>query len=77
MAAPRKNHRGASNRNGRELIDVTIPSDFGASRQLQREVQAHLLAHHYSEESFFAIKLALEEALLNAIKHGNRQDQSK
>ncbi|HUB27845.1 MAG TPA: ATP-binding protein [Tepidisphaeraceae bacterium] len=77
MAGPRNNHRGASIPGDRDLIDVTIPSDFAASRDLQRQVQSHLLQRHYSEESFFAIKLALEEALLNAIKHGNRQDNSK
>jgi len=31
----------------------------------------------YSEDEIFAIKLALEEALTNAIKHGNRCDPGK
>ncbi len=32
---------------------------------------------HFREEATFAIKLALEEALCNAIKHGNQNDRSK
>jgi len=31
----------------------------------------------YSEDDIFAIKLALEETLTNAVKHGNRCDPSK
>jgi serine/threonine-protein kinase RsbW len=31
----------------------------------------------YSEEAVFAIKLSLEEALINAIKHGNKLDPTK
>lgn len=33
--------------------------------------------HGFDEQALFAIKLALEEALINAIKHGNRQDAKK
>jgi serine/threonine-protein kinase RsbW len=80
--AGRKNHHthdDAADRlpTGPAVIDTTIPSDFAASRDIQRQVQTHLAQQNYTQESFFAIKLALEEALLNAIKHGNRQDQSK
>lgn len=31
----------------------------------------------FHEQSLFAIKLALEEAMINAIKHGNRLDPKK
>jgi serine/threonine-protein kinase RsbW len=33
--------------------------------------------HGYSADVCFAIRLALEEALINAIKHGNRFDPHK
>ena len=33
--------------------------------------------HHFNEDAVFAIKLALEEALINAIKHGNKSDAAK
>lgn len=33
--------------------------------------------HGFSEDSIFAIKLSLEEALVNAIKHGNKLNPKK
>ena len=36
-----------------------------------------LKVHKFSEEDIFAIHLALEEALINAIKHGNKMNPKK
>ncbi len=36
-----------------------------------------LKANNFSQEDIFAIHLALEEALINAIKHGNKMDPEK
>src|SRR4030065_500162 len=36
-----------------------------------------LKAHKFSEEDIFAVHLALEEALINAIKHGNKMNPEK
>ena len=36
-----------------------------------------LKAHNFSQEDIFAIHLSLEEALINAIKHGNKMDPDK
>jgi serine/threonine-protein kinase RsbW len=36
-----------------------------------------LKAHNFSQEDIFAIHLALEEALINAVKHGNKMDPNK
>jgi serine/threonine-protein kinase RsbW len=36
-----------------------------------------LKAHKFSEEDIFAVHLALEEALINAIKHGNKMNPDK
>ena len=33
--------------------------------------------HRFSDEAVFAVKLALEEALCNAVKHGNKGDTRK
>lgn len=33
--------------------------------------------HRYGADTTFAIRIALEEAIVNAIKHGNRLDRSK
>jgi serine/threonine-protein kinase RsbW len=54
-----------------------IPSDPIEARRVQEEIEALLKAHGYSEHDIFGIRLALEEALINAIKHGNRMDRNK
>jgi serine/threonine-protein kinase RsbW len=33
--------------------------------------------HGYGERELFGVRLALEEAIVNAVKHGNRNDSSK
>ena len=57
--------------------DVTIPSDAAEARRIQDDIEQHLHARHVSEHDIFSIKLALEEALVNAIKHGNQMDSAK
>jgi serine/threonine-protein kinase RsbW len=54
-----------------------IPSDPGEARRIQDKIVEGLQAHHYNEKDVFAVKLALEEAVVNAIKHGNQMDRSK
>jgi serine/threonine-protein kinase RsbW len=56
---------------------VLIGSDTSEARRIQEEIEAALKAHQYSEHDIFSIRLAVEEALVNAIKHGNRMDRSK
>jgi len=56
---------------------VLIPSDPAEARRVQEEIEAALKAEQYSEKDIFGIKLALEEALVNAIKHGNCLDRGK
>ena len=58
-------------------VEVVIPSDPAAARQVQDEIERLLRAHHASEKDIFGIRLALEEALVNAIKHGNQMDRRK
>ena len=55
----------------------TIPSDFASSREVQQTVMAEVEKCNYCDTARFAIKLALEEAIVNAIKHGNQLDPSK
>jgi serine/threonine-protein kinase RsbW len=58
-------------------VDLVIPSDPAEARRVQEEIERLLRAHHASEKDIFGIRLALEEALVNAIKHGNQLDRSK
>ena len=56
---------------------VVITTDLKAARKVAEQVLKEARAFGYPEEAVFAIKLAMEEALINAIKHGNRNDAAK
>ena len=57
--------------------DTVIASDLAAARQLQTEIEEALQTGQFGEMEIFAIKMAVEEALVNAIKHGNQLDPAK
>ncbi len=77
MGASTANRRRESGDRGPTTIKVTIPSDFIAGREVQRQILEGVEKHNFDTQSAFAIKLALEEALINAIKHGNKLDANK
>jgi len=54
-----------------------IPTDLMAARQLAEELLDGVQAEGHAESESFAIRLALEEALINAVKHGNKFDPDK
>jgi serine/threonine-protein kinase RsbW len=56
---------------------VRLPSERGASRTVTDELLEQLGAHGWSAEEVFAIHLAAEEAIVNAIVHGNKLDPAK
>lgn len=58
-------------------LKFTIPSDFAAGRDVQKRILDDVSRLGFNSHCQFAIKLALEEALINAIKHGNRLDPKK
>ena len=58
-------------------FQVAIPSDPQEARRVQELIEKHLRKHGFEDREIFCIKLALEEALVNAIKHGNQMDRSK
>ena len=60
-----------------QTMRFTIASDFDAGRDIQRWVMDHLEHNGYSDDHVFAIRISLEEALVNAIKHGNGLDPRK
>jgi serine/threonine-protein kinase RsbW len=59
------------------FTDVTIPSDTGEARKVQEDIESQLMARQVGDKEIFSVRLALEEALVNAIKHGNQMDRSK
>ena len=54
-----------------------IPSDTAVARELLNQLLLKLEEFGWDEQETFGIHLALEEALVNAIKHGNRLDPNK
>ena len=54
-----------------------IASDPIEGRMVVAELLGELERRHWDETDVFAVHLALEEALVNAIKHGNHKDRSK
>ena len=59
------------------VIEHSIASDLCEARRVQCDIELALQQAAFAEHDIFAIKLAVEEALVNAIKHGNRMDRSK
>src|SRR5207244_4314715 len=57
--------------------EIVISSDQAEARRVQDVIETALLSHAYEEREVFSVKLALEEALVNAIKHGNQMDRNK
>ena len=54
-----------------------IPSNSGAGKQVLDELLRQLEHHDWHEQEVFGVHVAVEEALVNAIKHGNRYDPDK
>ena len=61
----------------RFTTDLLIPSDTAEARRVQEQIDQLLKVHQFGEREVFGIRLAVEEALVNAIKHGNQMDPSR
>ena len=57
--------------------EIDLPSQRGASRLVTDELLEQLGVHGWSPSDIFAIHLAAEEAIVNAIVHGNKLDPAK
>ncbi|MCH2590399.1 MAG: ATP-binding protein, partial [Planctomycetales bacterium] len=53
---------------------VNIPSETSQGREIQERIIGLLESRSYPDRDLFGVRLALEEALVNAIKHGNGMD---
>lgn len=56
---------------------ASFPSVLGASREFLTELLAALHHEQWTPQDIFAVHLSVEEALVNAIRHGNRCDSGK
>ena len=59
------------------LTEATVSNDLRSARQPERRILAELARWGYDHDTVFGIKLALEEAITNAVRHGNARDTSK
>ena len=60
----------------REFQEI-IPNDAAAGQTVQERIIQHLAELRFEDSDVFGIRLAMEEALVNAIKHGNQMDPAK
>lgn len=58
-------------------LDYRFPSDHGKACELIDQVIEQLVQRGWPQSDRFAIQMGLEEALTNAIKHGNQSDPQK
>ena len=58
-------------------FSVSIASETSPGREVQDRIISVLENRAYSDRDVFGVRLALEEALVNAIKHGNGMDPAK
>ncbi len=63
--------------NGAWKLHEVIPSRSDCARPLLDAVLKQLEHQQWPTSDVFGVHLALEEAFVNAIKHGNRHDESK
>jgi serine/threonine-protein kinase RsbW len=59
------------------VTEQRLPSSIDAGHQFIAEVLARLEADAWTSRDVFGVHLALEEAVVNAIKHGNKLDPQK
>lgn len=60
-----------------ESFQITINNDTAAGQEVQERIIKILEDLSYPPRDVFGVRLAIEEALVNAIKHGNGMDPEK
>ncbi len=56
---------------------LLVPSRLDKIQWASRQILEHLKKENWDRDTLFAVRLSVEEALANAIQHGNRQDPAK
>jgi serine/threonine-protein kinase RsbW len=63
--------------NSTKSLKFTIDSDYPQGHAVKDRLLREIKLHGFDDRRSFAINLALDEALINAIKHGNKLDPAK
>lgn len=58
-------------------VDKTFPSIVGTTHQLVEEVLSRMAGLGWCDRDIFAVNMALEESISNAIEHGNHSNPKK
>ncbi|MDZ4820398.1 MAG: ATP-binding protein [Planctomycetota bacterium] len=58
-------------------VNLTLPSVRGAGKDFINNLLEELRRNAWNDHEVFGVHLAVEEAVVNAIKHGNCLDESK
>lgn len=69
-ASSKINKKGAPRK-----ITIKVPSEIGYLRKVSSEIENSLAPYKLGEELLFNIRLCVEEAIRNAMVHGNRSDK--
>lgn len=56
---------------------IVVDSKPSAVVEVCKEILTKLETHRFGKDDIFAVHLTLEEAFLNAVKHGNKMDPAK
>ena len=56
---------------------IVVESKPSAVVEVCKQIMAKLEANKFDKDDIFAVHLTLEEAFLNAVKHGNKMDPTK
>jgi serine/threonine-protein kinase RsbW len=56
---------------------IVFPSNLARGVDVVEQVLAEIESAGFADMALFAVRLALDEALANAIRHGNNSDESK
>ena len=59
------------------MNEIVVQNDLAQARRPEEAILTELSHCGYSQNICFAVKLALEEAMTNAFRHGNKCDPSK
>lgn len=56
---------------------IVVESKSSAVVDVCKEILTKLKEHNFDKDDIFAVHLTFEEAFLNAVKHGNKNDPTK
>lgn len=57
--------------------EIQIPNNFNHAKKTEELIVSLAVKGGYGEDDLFSLRVGLEEALSNAIRHGNNNDPSK